>query len=250
MRMHLVGIAASPWTERARWVLDHHRIDYRWTEYQPLLGGPWLRLFALRPTGRVTLPVLRDGRAVLRESFEIVQHAERSGAQARLLPDITAVIRWNQRSDRALDAGRLLAAPRFAASDAALDEGLPRALPALLASPLRALERARVRRRPGGRGLDPAESAAAEATLRELLVELRRGLARGPHLRGGRFSYADIAMASALHFVRPVSEAYLQMGPESRACRTQAALAGEFADLLDWRDQLYARHRPPINDRS
>ena len=34
----LIGLHCSPWSIRARWVLDHHRIEYVWEEYTPMLG--------------------------------------------------------------------------------------------------------------------------------------------------------------------------------------------------------------------
>ena len=39
----LYGVGYSPWTERARWALDHHRIAYRYREHLPMLGEPMLR---------------------------------------------------------------------------------------------------------------------------------------------------------------------------------------------------------------
>jgi hypothetical protein len=69
----------------------------------------WVRLFARSPTGPLELPVLRHGRQLVRGSFQIVQHAEREGARARLIPDVTAVVRWNELSDRAIVAGHSFA---------------------------------------------------------------------------------------------------------------------------------------------
>jgi glutathione S-transferase len=51
----LVGEGFSPWTEKARWALDHHGIRYRCEEYVPLAGEPWLRLRARRFHGRISV---------------------------------------------------------------------------------------------------------------------------------------------------------------------------------------------------
>lgn len=94
-------------------------------------------------------------------------------------------------------------------------------------------------------GLDAASAPAAEATLVRELEGLRAALAAGDgeHLLDARFSYADIAMAVTLQLVRPPSEEFLVLGPATREASTAPALAARFADLLAWRDALYARYR-------
>ncbi|MGH7787727.1 MAG: glutathione S-transferase N-terminal domain-containing protein, partial [Candidatus Binatia bacterium] len=120
--LHFVGLAGSPWTERARWMFDHHGLAYRYTAYRPLLDQPWLRWFARQPTGRLHLPVLRDRQQVVIGSFQVVQHAERAGTRARLLLDISAIVAWNRLADQVNAAGRLLGGQRLLADAAGLDE--------------------------------------------------------------------------------------------------------------------------------
>jgi glutathione S-transferase len=36
--IELVAVPYSPWSEKARWALDHHALPYRETAYQPLIG--------------------------------------------------------------------------------------------------------------------------------------------------------------------------------------------------------------------
>ncbi len=100
-----------------------------------------------------------------------------------------------------------------------------------------------MRRRLGTLALDAPAVEVAELALRRALDELRAGLGEGSYLLGNRFSYADVAMATALSYVQPVDDAYLRLGPATRAARTQERLAGEYPDLLTWRDQIYANHR-------
>lgn len=57
------------------------------------------------------------------------------------------------------------------------------------------------------------------------------------------FTYADVAMAVVLQMVRPVPDRYMPLGPAVREVRTNEELARGFADLVEWRDRLYARHR-------
>jgi glutathione S-transferase len=92
-------------------------------------------------------------------------------------------------------------------------------------------------------GLD--ETATPEALaqrLDKMLATLRRALG-GKHYVLGEFSYADIAMAAALHFVAPPSEEWMRLGQGTRRTFTRPALAERHRDLLEWRDKLYAERR-------
>ncbi|WP_239014940.1 glutathione S-transferase C-terminal domain-containing protein [Archangium violaceum] len=76
------------------------------------------------------------------------------------------------------------------------------------------------------------------------LEQLRAAL-QGRSFLTGTFSYADITMAVTLQFIQPVEERFIPLGPGRRKAWSHPALAERFADLLRWRDQLYAEHRPP-----
>jgi len=43
--------------------------------------------------------------------------------------------------------------------------------------------------------------------------------------------------------VRPVKDSFIALGPGTREVWTQPELAARFADLLDWRDAIYEKHR-------
>ena len=66
-----VALSYSPWSEKARWPLEHHGIEFREHQYVPLLGAPRLRLRLRRLRGRVTVPVLFTRDRVLADSFAI-----------------------------------------------------------------------------------------------------------------------------------------------------------------------------------
>src|SRR5688572_24596337 len=106
----LYALAYSPWSEKARWALDHHRIDYKYSEHLPLVGELKLRVLLRKPKGRISVPVLRDGGRWFTDSFEIAQHADRIGSGSRLFPGdkLAAIEGWNQKSEEALAAGRAL----------------------------------------------------------------------------------------------------------------------------------------------
>jgi glutathione S-transferase len=234
----LLHLTYSPWSEKARWALDHHRIAYDRESYVPMLGEPMLRVRVRRLRGKVTVPVLFDGGAPLMDSFAIARWADRRGSGATLFPAgrDAEIERWNALGERLLAAGRAGSVERTLHDREALHEALP----------------------PGLRRLGPAGAALAgvgaryilhkyrgaedRSTMREVMGELRDALRGGPHLLGA-LSYADIAMAVSLQLVSPVSDEFLRIGPGYRRVCTDPELAGEFADVLSWRDAIYAKHR-------
>src|SRR5262245_37961692 len=102
----LIAEYFSPWSEKARWALDHHGLAYKYREHLPLLGEPLLRLRARRLTGRVSVPVLVTPEGVLADSFAIARHADELGRAPALFPRgcEAEVAGWNARSEAALAA--------------------------------------------------------------------------------------------------------------------------------------------------
>ncbi len=240
----LVALHYSPWTEKARWALDHHRVPYRLEHYVPMLGEPMLRLRTGRLTGPATVPVLIDGDGAIFDSFAIARHAERNGSGSPLFPaaHLAEITRWNDRSDEALAAGRALVVTRIAGSRAAQAESLPGFVPEAIRPALTGMAQLGVRflasKYSISRDLDREEARAAS-----ILDELRTALDGRAYLLDGELSYADIAAAMVLQMVRPVRDAFIRLGPATRACWTTPALEQRYADLLEWRDQLYDKHR-------
>jgi glutathione S-transferase len=241
--MQLYGAPESPWTERARWPLDHHRLSYEHFSGTRLQDMAKLRLLTRRPTGALPLPILRDNLQVISGSFEIALHAERAGTGPRLVPDITAAIRWNRLGERALAASRLLAEQRIAEDPAALQELLPEAVPAGVRELLTPLAEQWVRMHSGPREASPPVSDLAESSLRDLLGQVRATLVQSPYLLGTSFSLADISIAVAIDSFAPRAAGGPALGPATRDCWTHRALSAEFADLLEWRNLIYAKHR-------
>jgi glutathione S-transferase len=237
----------SPWSERARWALDHHGVVYRQIEHVIMLGEPLLRLRLGRLRGSLSVPILIDGERVVRDSVEIARHADSIGTAAPLFPagherDVSL---WVQRSTDLMEAGRSLLLPRLLADSGARRESFPPQIPKLLRGVLDPLARAGTRflqRKYRGTEHDPD---GAERTMHGVLELLRARLGGGAlHLLEGGFSFADIAVAAALQMVRPVEHPALALGPHTRAAWTHGRLAGEFADVLAWRDRVYLEQRP------
>lgn len=239
----LIGLAYSPWTEKARFALDHHRILYRYHEHLPMLGEPLLRLASGKLVGPVSVPLLlHDGRAI-GDSFEIARYAERIGEGAPLLPSarLGELRAWDDESQAVMAAGRARVIERTLASPDALAEGLPPFIPPALRGASRGVAALGARylgHKYGGVG---GEAACARMT--ESLEKLERAIRKGRYLLGSP-SFADVSMAAALQFVSPLADRWIPLGPATRAAWTEPALAERFADLVAWRDAFYEAHRP------
>lgn len=244
MALALYGMSYSPYSEKARWALDHHRVAYEWHEHVPMIGERKLRKAAGANGGggKVSVPLAVDGETVLRDSLSIAKHAERVGKGSRLFANEAAVATWAARSDDALDAARVLLLPRLLEDREALRESLPAWVPGPLrglSTPIAARGTRHLVRKYDTAGVDPA---AATAKLREVLGAMRKVLGSRSTILDG-FSYADIAMAVVLQMIAPVATEYIALGPARRRAWTEQTLASEYADLVAWRDALYAKRR-------
>lgn len=231
----------SPWSERARFALDHHRIDYREEAYVPLLGEPMLRLRTRVFRGPLSVPVLfHDGR-VLRDSVEIARYADELGTGAPLFPasEGAEIARYVELATGLMEAARALSVPRMARDERMQQETLPPFVPAPLRPVFARLGTTFMTRK---YRLDARDPEQDRATIRRSLEQLRTELRGRDTLLSG-FTFADIAVAVSLTMVRPVEHPIIPLGPGMRAAFTEPGLAEEFEDLLAWRDKLYAEYR-------
>jgi glutathione S-transferase len=244
----LIHLPVSPWSERARWALDHHRIDHDRVTHTPVIGERRLRrlLGAGRSRGpRATVPALILPDRILTESWDIARYADQHGSSSPLLPPdrIAEIQRYNELADRAMTAGRALISQGLLASPEALDESLPRDVPTWLRPWLRPMTRQGARWFAHKYHVHLGDTASPLALLRATLETLRAELAKSAPYLLGSFTYADIVMATLLQGVSPVVGNYIRLGPATRRVWTRTELAAEFADLVAWRDELYERHR-------
>lgn len=238
----LIGLSYSPWTQKARWALEHHRVRHRFVQYTPMAGEPLLRLAARRLRGKVSVPLLLDGTEVIQDSMRIARYAESIGAGTPLFPPACEadVARWNERSEQVLATGRAIFTIRLGDDPGALAEAVPGALRALL-GPL-AVPVARLGNRfvQGKYGVAQGDLAVLRDELSSAFDALRAALAGGrPTLLEPGFTYADIAMAVTLQLLAPVDALGARLGPASRAAWGDPELAQRYSDLVAWRDQLY-----------
>lgn len=236
----LYGLAYSPWTERARWALDHQRVAYRYREHVPMLGEPLLRWNARVSRGqKATVPLLveRDGTRVM-DSIAIIERADR-GAARKLVADRGALIELARDIDAVLHLGRGRVTARIVADPSAQRESAAAAVPAFLApiaAPMAAMG-ARFIASKHQVSLDQ-ERASIDA-LRALLTRLAPRIEALPAPSRASLTAEQIVLATALQSVRPAHTTHFVLGPAVRRAWTVEELASEFAGLIAWRDELY-----------
>jgi glutathione S-transferase len=243
----LFGEYFSPWSEKARWALDHRGVAYVYREHVPLLGEPLLRFHARKLSGRVSVPLLVCDEGRVPDSFAIARYAERVGNGVSLFPDgdEAAITMWNTRSEVALRAARACYLGRVGARRAAKIEMQPTFLPNVIrraSVPAADLAIGFLRRKYAD--TMPAGDSAEQGLVREL-ERLRRVLRGrgGDTLVGDEFTFADVAMAVTLQFVVPVQPPYMPLGPATRQACFSPEVAAQFGDLVAWRDRVYERWR-------
>ena len=241
----LWGLHYSPWTEKARWALDHHGVDYRYREYQPLLGEPGLRWRARRrpPGTPASVPLLIDGQELVGDSTDIARLADRLGQGAPLFSAEreSDIARWLDASDRALRSVRALVINAILDSPQAQVEALPAPFPSAARPALRSVARMGSNFIANKYGADLEARARHADTLDQFCRQLDAAL-DGPYLLG-ELSYADLACAVVLNGVAPLRERFFADKPATHEAWTRAELAGKHARLIEWRDQLYREHR-------
>ncbi|MCP3099787.1 glutathione S-transferase N-terminal domain-containing protein [Myxococcus sp. K15C18031901] len=241
----LHGIGYSPWTEKSRWALDHHRVEYRYREHTPLIDELALRWRTPKGT-HPSVPQLSEDTGVTTGSFAIARRAEAQGQGSPLFPEqaLPTIQRWEAVSDRVLAIGRSSVVRRMAGNPAFQRESLPGFIPKALRglfAPSAALGARFIARK---HRADPDPEASLRETVVPALEQLRAELKGRPYLEGG-FTYADITACAMLQLAVPAADTWLPLGPATRETWRHEPLVAAFADLVEWRDALYAKHRRP-----
>ncbi|HRP69036.1 MAG TPA: glutathione S-transferase N-terminal domain-containing protein [Turneriella sp.] len=243
-QIHLFGLSYSPWSTQARWALDHHIIRYRYTEHVPLITNVQLRLAAKNFTGKLTVPLLVTDTRVFDDSWHIVNYADRTGHREKLIPlDKADQIRaWHDLSDAANKANRIIATDATSHNEAAKRAALPDFIPEFAKDTLTPLADMAAAYLSIKYDFRHAIVAEEKRKVREALTKVRQAL-KGKNFIYDTFTYADITASGPLAFVSPVADKYIPLKPALREAFTQKDLATEFADLVEWRDKLYADKR-------
>lgn len=241
----LIGISYSPWTEKAKWALDHHKIPYKYSEHVIMLGMPslWWKMKSM--SGELTVPALVDGDTRICDSAAIARYADGCGASSKLfLANKTEELgKFIELSEKALAAGRGMVMHRIARNRDAQKESLPPFVPTAVRGACLWLVGMGLGYVDREFGVSQKKFEQHREELRQVLTQLREALQKNGDYVLGEFSFADIAMAAAVHPATPVSNAYVKLGPATRQCWSDEEISKEFSDLVAWRDQIYARHR-------
>jgi len=111
---------------------------------------------------------------------------------------------------------------------------------------LRALPLAGLSARLGGSFIASKYNArigSVDDRMRAGLRHVREALGGKDHVLDG-FSFADIVGTSVMQTIVPSDDKYLRLGPATRKLWQHDKLAKEFPELIEWRDRIYAKHRP------
>lgn len=243
-RAHLYGAAYSPWTERARWALDHHRIAHQYHEHVPMLGEFLLRAKAKVPRGqRTTVPLFIDEHgARYMDSIAIILRSD-EGQSRPLTKDSSALRELAAIVETALDASRARVTSRILADPEAQRESAKAAVPGFLvgfAAPVAALGAKFIAKKHGVRLGHEQENIDV---LRGVLRELRSRVRLDQPPTRDTLTSSDILIATLLQTVQPVDASHITLGPALRRAWGEPSLAREFADLVAWRDAAYRAAR-------
>lgn len=238
----LVHLPQSAFSEKARWALDHHGIAYRALEHVPMLFEPMLRIMSRELRKKPSVPMLVDGSFVARDSLSVALYAEQRGNGKTLFPasfDRT-IYAWNDHADRLLEAARSRMLERLLTNDAALLEAVPPRL-ARLGSALLPVARMATSFLIEKYGTRRTPAAALEATMSSVLEKADAVVTKKEYLVADEFTFADIAVASALGMIAPHPRQPL--GPASRTVWSEPQFTAAFPGLISWRDRIVEQHR-------
>ncbi len=254
--LKLLGLPYSPWTERARWALDHHRVPYEFAFYMPILGEPLLRL-RLGKLGHATVPVLfRNGKPPITDSVDIAKAAgslavEGANVASLFPPEREAGIdEWLTELEVMLAASRNIVGTKTVTNDEVLAAEAPKWIP----GPMRAFAARSVMKLFLAKyGLPDRDATNDQAIMRTFLIRTTSRVSALPKEKPyllGEFSFADISLATGLQMILPVRHERVRMRSQLRNAWTQTELIPLCEPLLAWRDELYRKHRDAAVDAS
>jgi glutathione S-transferase len=234
----LYVIHHSPWSERARWALLHHRIKFEEREHVPLVGEVTLRMRTRKP-GKASVPLLIDGSEAISGSLAIGEYVDAKGKKEKLFP--AGSRERIQSLFDALEDPLSAARERFVRDLVTDSEAQLESLPPFL----RALPMATLSARIGTAFVASKYNARigmVDDRIRGGLRAVREALAGKPYVFDA-FSFADIVATSIVQAIAPGDDKYVAFPPATRRLWQHEKLAREFGDLVKWRDAVYEKHR-------
>ncbi len=237
----LFALPYSPWSERARWSLNHHQIPYIEHEYQPLLSEPKLRWQTRKWRGPISVPVLITEQSTLLGSMEIAEYAEQVGTGTPLMsptfaPDIKT---WVLQADGIMSAGRAILIHNLMHSKEAMRASLPSWVPPTLRRYGHPVSHWVLKRLGHKYGCFQYRPDDWTKTMRSSLIKWRS--VEKPYLNQ-EFTIAEMSMVLALQFAEPCCSSVIPLHLQTRSCWRHDQLASEFEDLINWRDDMLNLH--------
>ena len=247
--LKFVFFPPSPWSERARWALDHAGTKYDTIVYTPLVSTLYVRWLSRNFNNKLTIPVAianNTGESqILRDSLSISLHANTSRLAQRknLFPaeHIDEINEWYQLSESMLDILRVRANPRMKQSRDLQLNNLPAAIPTSVKPLFLPLSRYALNH---FENKYPLQSADHDQILIDGLNKIRSSLEKsGSGYILDQFSYADITTAVIFQAISPCSNKFVELDDATRECWRDHQLIEQFGDLIEWRDNIYEKHR-------
>lgn len=235
----------SPWSQRARWALEHHQIQFRYREHIPMLGELALRMRAGRWRDRkASVPLLLpgDGEPIM-DSLAIMRWADAHGHGESLDSESPQAAQWRDRLEPWMHALRMRVTRRLARDPEALHEAAAGGVGPWLAGPSRPVAALGARHVARKYGFDVHSDRQEREVIQAGLDALREAIGDGPYV-GERFGAVDLMAACFLQGVEPADD-YVRLGPATRRLWADEELSSANADLVEWRNELCRRHRRP-----
>jgi len=236
----LYSIQHSPWSERARWALLHHAIDFREQTHVPLIGEIPLRFKAKKWSGKISVPLFLDEAGAAQGSLAIAERADQIGKNTILVPQEkrAEIAVFFEEIEQAMNAARERFSRSLSKHPDAVKENAPGFLRAIgMAGPAVRLGTWFIVRK------YEANDGAVDERIRKGLMHVREAIGAKSYVSDA-FSFADIVGASIVQAIAPFDEKFLSIPPATRKLWRHEAMAAEFSDLIAWRDAVYEKHRP------
>ncbi|MEO8876736.1 MAG: glutathione S-transferase [Polyangiaceae bacterium] len=237
----LYSIHHSPWSERARFALLHHEVDFREKEHVPLVGEIPLRFRTGKWSGKISVPLLIDDGKSVQGSLAIAEHLDAYGKGTPLVPNEkrAEISAFFDEIEDGMCASRERFTHALQTDRAAQQESAPGFLRAIgMAGPAVWI---------GSRFIVSkynANDGSVEERIRKALTAVRTAVGKKDYVLNA-FTFADIVAASLVQSIAPFDQKFLAIPPATRKLWHHDGFAKEFADVIAWRDRLYEKHRVP-----
>jgi len=235
----LYVIHHSPWSERARWALLHHKVAFEEREHVPLIGELALRM-RTSVKGKASVPLLVEDDVAVQGSLAIGEWVDERGKKDKLFPEgkRDTIKKLYDALEDPLSAAR----ERFVRDLMGDEEAQLESLPPML----RSLPFATLSAKVGTTFVASKYNArigSVDDRIRAGLRAVSDALGKKDYILDS-FSFADIVGTSVVQAIAPGDDKYVNLPPGTRRLWNHEKLQKEFGHLIEWRDKIYSKHRP------